>query len=73
MESQEQNNISQKEPIKEEQKEDQKNNINISLSNINQTESKKEKLATKENEMSYEEYINSLEEDEKNKVKEIFE
>ena len=73
MESQEQNNNSQKEPIKEDQKEENKNNINISLSNVNQTESKKEKPVTKENEMSYEEYINSLEEDEKNKVKEIFE
>ena len=72
MESQE-NNISQKEQVKEEQKEEPKSNINISLSNINQTESKKEKQVTKENEMSYEEYINSLEEDEKNKVKEIFE
>ena len=47
---------------KEESKEDQK-------INLNQNDSKK----PKEGEMSYDEYINSLEEDEKNKVKEIFE
>ena len=53
---------------KEESKEDQKLNMNSA-----QPESKKEKSQTKEGEMSYDEYINSLEEDEKNKVKEIFE
>ena len=53
---------------KEDFKDDQKLNINISL-----PESKKEKSQNKEGEMSYEEYINSLEDDEKNKVKEIFE
>ena len=52
---------------KEESKEDQKLNMNGA-----QPESKKEK-SQKEGEMSYDEYINSLEEDEKNKVKEIFE
>ena len=66
-------NPPQKEVIKEEPKEESKNNINISLSNINQTESKREKQAPKEDEMTYEQYIDSLEEDEKNKVKEIFE
>ena len=71
--TQEQNNT-QKENVKEEPKEEQKTNINISsLSNLNQTEAKKEKQVPKENEMTYEEYIDSLEEDEKNKVKEIFE
>ena len=53
---------------KEDFKDDQKLNINIS-----QPDSKKEKSQNKEGEMSYEEYINSLEDDEKNKVKEIFE
>ena len=57
MENQEQN-PPQKEVIKEEPKDDSKN-ANISLSNINQTESKKEKSTPKD--------------DEKNKVKEIFE
>ena len=62
----------QKEPPKEETKEESKP-LNISLSNINKTEAKKEKAVPKENEMTYEQYIDSLEEDEKNKVKEIFE
>ena len=64
------NSIHQKESNggKEESKEDQKLNINTV-----QPESKKEKSQNKEGEMSYDEYINSLEEDEKNKVKEIFE
>ena len=53
---------------KEESKEDQKLNINVI-----QPESKNDKPQTKEDEMSYDEYINSLEDDEKNKVKEIFE
>ena len=53
---------------KEESKEDPKLNINVI-----QPESKKEKQQNKEDEMSYDEYINSLEDDEKNKVKEIFE
>ena len=53
--------------VKEESKEDQK-----SIANMNQT-SDKDKPQHKEGEMSYDEYINSLEEDEKNKVKEIFE
>ena len=52
---------------KEESKDDQK-----SIANMNQT-SDKDKPQHKEGEMSYDEYINSLEEDEKNKVKEIFE
>ena len=62
----------QKEPPKEETKEESKP-LNVSLSNINKTEAKKEKAVPKENEMTYEQYIDSLEEDEKNKVKEIFE
>ena len=53
---------------KEESKEGEKLNINVI-----QPESKKDKPQTKEDEMSYDEYINSLEDDEKNKVKEIFE
>ena len=53
---------------KEESKEGEKLNINVI-----QPESKKEKPQNKEDEMSYDEYINSLEDDEKNKVKEIFE
>ena len=53
---------------KEESKEGEKLNINVI-----QPESKKEKAQNKEDEMSYDEYINSLEDDEKNKVKEIFE
>jgi len=53
---------------KEESKEDPKLNINVI-----QPETKKDKPQTKEDEMSYDEYINSLEDDEKNKVKEIFE
>lgn len=61
-----------KEPPKEETKEESKP-LNVSLSNINKTEAKKEKVVPKENEMTYEQYIDSLEEDEKNKVKEIFE
>ena len=71
MEKQEQNANArtQKEPPKEESK----HNVNISLSNINQTETKREKTIPKENEMTYKQYIDSLEEDEKNKVKEIFE
>ena len=71
MESSEQaNHNQQRESIiaKEESKEDQKMNINIS-----QPDTKKDKTQSKEGEMSYEEYINSLEDDEKNKVKEIFE
>ena len=73
MENQDKNSI-QKDVIKEESKEDSKNNINnISSSNINQTESKKEKQGGKHDEMTYEQYIDSLEEDERNKVKEIFE
>ena len=52
---------------KEEAKDDQKLNINIIAQN------QKEKSQNKEGEMTYEEYINSLEDDEKNKVKEIFE
>ena len=71
MENQEQN-PPQKEVIKEEPKDDSKN-VNISLSNINQTETKRDKQTAKEDEMTYEQYIDSLEEDEKNKVKEIFE
>ena len=62
----------QKEPPKEETKEESKP-LNVSLSNMNKTEAKKEKAVPKENEMTYEQYIDSLEEDEKNKVKEIFE
>ena len=62
-----------KEAPKEEAKEEPKPNVSISLSNINQTETKREKAVPKENEMTYEQYIDSLEEDEKNKVKEIFE
>ena len=53
---------------KEESKEGEKLNINVI-----QPESKKDKPQTKEDEMSYDECINSLEDDEKNKVKEIFE
>ena len=52
---------------KEESKDDQK-----SIANMNQT-SDKDKPQHKEGEMTYEVYINSLEDDEKNKVKEIFE
>ena len=55
--------------VKDDIKDEQKLNIN----NIIQPEAKKEKSSNKEGEMSYDEYINSLEEDEKNKVKEIFE
>jgi len=75
MEKQEQNANArtQKEPPKEPPKEESKHNVNISLSNINQTETKREKTIPKENEMTYKQYIDSLEEDEKNKVKEIFE
>ena len=83
MENQEQNTNnaapkepSQKEPPKEETKEYSKPNIpniNSSLSNINKAETKKDKAVPKENEMTYEQYIDSLEDDEKNKVKEIFE
>ena len=72
MENQDQN-PPQKDVIKEDPKEDSKNNINITLSNVNQTESKREKHGAKEDDMTYEQYIDSLEEDEKNKVKEIFE
>ena len=72
MENQDKNSI-QKDVIKEESKEDSKNNINISSSNIIQTESKKEKQGGKHDEMTYDQYIDSLEEDERNKVKEIFE
>ena len=50
--------------IKEESKEEQKTNL--------QNDSKS-RPQTKEGEMTYDEYINSLEDDEKNKVKEIFE
>ena len=72
MENQEQKSP-QKEIVKEEPKEETTININNSLSNINQTESKKEKSAPKDDEMTYEQYIDSLEEDETNKIKEIFE
>jgi len=72
MESQDNNNT-QKDMAKEEAKEESKNYINNSLSNINQPEPRKEKTNTKESELSYQGYIDSLEEDEKNKVKEIFE
>jgi len=72
MESQDNNNT-QKDMAKEEAKEESKNYINNSLSNINQPEPRKEKTNTKETELSYQGYIDSLEEDEKNKVKEIFE
>ena len=71
MESPEQTNHDQRRDStlgKEEFKDDQKININIS-----QPEQKKNSSQNKEGEMSYEEYINSLEDDEKNKVKEIFE
>ena len=72
MENAEQNNQAlQRETTggaKEESKEGEKLNINVI-----QPESKKEKPQNKEDEMSYDEYINSLEDDEKNKVKEIFE
>ena len=72
MENQEQKSP-QKEIVKEEPKEETTININNSLSNINQTESKKEKSTPKDDEMTYEQYIDSLEEDETNKIKEIFE
>ena len=71
MENQEQANHDQRKESslgKEELKDDQKININIS-----QPEQKKNSSQNKEGEMSYDEYINSLEDDEKNKVKEIFE
>ena len=70
MENNEQSNPTQNREStvgKEEAKDDQKLNINIIAQN------QKEKSQNKEGEMSYEEYINSLEDDEKNKVKEIFE
>ena len=70
MENNEQSNPTQNREStvgKEETKDDQKLNINIIAQN------QKEKSQNKEGEMTYEEYINSLEEDEKNKVKEIFE
>ena len=71
MENQEQSKETRKESsaVKDDIKDEQKLNIN----NIIQPEAKKEKSPNKEGEMSYDEYINSLEEDEKNKVKEIFE
>ena len=71
MENQEQSKETRKESsaVKDDIKDEQKLNIN----NIIQPEAKKEKSSNKEGEMSYDEYINSLEEDEKNKVKEIFE
>ena len=70
MENNEQSNPTQNREStvgKEEAKDDQKLNINIIAQN------QKEKSQNKEDEMSYDEYINSLEDDEKNKVKEIFE
>ena len=70
MENNEQSNPTQNREStvgKEETKDDQKLNINIIAQN------QKEKSQNKEGEMTYEEYINSLEDDEKNKVKEIFE
>ena len=70
MENNEQSNPTQNREStvgKEEAKDDQKLNINIIAQN------QKEKSQNKEGEMTYEEYINSLEDDEKNKVKEIFE
>ena len=71
MENQEQSKETRKESsaVKDDIKDEQKLNIN----NIIQPEAKKEKSSNKEGEMSYDEYINSLDEDEKNKVKEIFE
>ena len=71
MKNQEQTKETRKESsaVKDDIKDEQKLNIN----NIIQPEAKKEKSSNKEGEMSYDEYINSLEEDEKNKVKEIFE
>ena len=71
MENQEQSKETRKESsaVKDDIKDEQKLNID----NIIQPEAKKEKSSNKEGEMSYDEYINSLEEDEKNKVKEIFE
>ena len=72
MENQE-TNSNQKENIKEESKEQPKMSINKSLSNLNHAETKREKPMPKEDEMTYEQYINSLEEDEENKIKEIFE
>ena len=51
---------------REETKEDQKLNVNV-------IQPEKKEKSHKEDEMSYDEYINSLEDDEKNKVKEIFE
>ena len=68
MENNEQSNPTQNREStvgKEEAKDDQKLNINIIAQN------QKEKSQNKEGEMTYEEYINSLEDDEKNKVKEI--
>ena len=70
MENNEQSNPTQNREStvgKEEAKDDQKLNINIIAQN------QKEKSQNKEGEMTYDEYINSLEDDEKNKVKEIFE
>ena len=70
MENNEQSNPTQNREStvgKEEAKDDPKLNINIIAQN------QKEKSQNKEGEMTYEEYINSLEDDEKNKVKEIFE
>ena len=54
-------------------KDDIKDDLKLNINNTVQPESKKDKSSTKEGEMTYDEYINSLEDDEKNKVKEIFE
>ena len=53
-------------------KEETKKTANKVDSNFNQSDIKKDKSSQKED-LTYEEYINTLEEDEKNKVKEIFE
>ena len=73
MENPDNNNTIQKDTIKEEPKEETKNDINNPLTNVSQIEQRKEKQSTKETELSYQGYIDSLEEDEKKKVKEIFE
>ena len=57
---------------KDDRKEETKKTANKVDSNFNQSDIKKDKSSQKED-LTYEEYINTLEEDEKNKVKEIFE
>jgi len=57
---------------KDDKKEETKKTANKVDSNFNQSDIKKDKSSQKED-LTYEEYINTLEEDEKNKVKEIFE